>query len=87
MDKGLSLYLVSLTRKVAEFLVKGIKMPFSDDYYRWYKWAYEQRYGKEGLEKDKEISVHAPVNLIPYEPKIKRYWSCLLYTSPSPRDS
>ena len=75
MWKKLSLYLVSLTRKVAEFSVKGIKMPFSDDYYRWYKWAYKQRYGKENLEKDKEISGHAPVNLIPYEPKIKRYWS------------
>lgn len=47
----------------------------SDDYYRWYKWAYEQRYGKGSWERGKSTSEeNLPENLIPYQPEIKKYW-------------
>lgn len=43
-------------------------MEDSDDYVKWYKWAYEQRYGKEC--EDGEM----PAGIVPYSPKVRRYW-------------
>jgi len=45
-------------------------VPISDDYHRWYKWAYEQRYGEGSWGRSKDM----PRNLVPYKPKIKKYW-------------
>jgi len=50
-------------------------MPVSDDYHRWYKWAYEQRYGKGSWERDKSVGKNKlPKDLVPYQPEIKKYW-------------
>jgi len=52
---------------------------YLDDYQRWNRWAYEQRYGKGSWERDKggsasEDRESIPSNLILYEPDIKKYW-------------
>lgn len=50
----------------------------SEDYEKWYRWAYEERYGKGSWERDKSEnggkSTGVPSNLVPYEPRIKKYW-------------
>jgi hypothetical protein len=46
----------------------------SEDYAKWYKWAYEKRYGKEGVERDESRKEEKMPNLTVYEPRIKRYW-------------
>jgi len=49
-----------------------------DDYHKWYRIAYEHRYGPGSWERDKgtsrEIERSVPANLAPYEPDIKKYW-------------
>ncbi|MCS7106442.1 MAG: hypothetical protein NZ942_03935 [Candidatus Aenigmarchaeota archaeon] len=50
-----------------------------NNYHKWYKWAYEQRYGNGSWEKDKGVGVkeevRIPFDFRPYEPDVKRYWS------------
>jgi hypothetical protein len=48
---------------------------YLDDYWKWYKWAYEQRYGKGSWDKgvSGKKSGEIPSNLVLYEPSIKKY--------------
>ncbi len=49
-----------------------------NNYHKWYRWAYEQRYGKGSWEKDKKTergtNKKIPSNFVLYEPDIKKYW-------------
>ncbi|MEM5847171.1 MAG: type IV secretory system conjugative DNA transfer family protein [Candidatus Aenigmatarchaeota archaeon] len=50
-----------------------------NDYHKWYKQAYEQRYGKGSWERDRGISIkrggETPSGFCLYEPDFKRYWN------------
>ena len=46
-----------------------------DDYHRWLRWAYEQRYGKGSWDKGASEKEGIPKDLIPYEPDVKKYWN------------
>ncbi len=46
-------------------------MPLPDDYFKWYKWAYEERYGEGSWEKE---GGKLPKNLVLYRPRVKKYW-------------
>ena len=49
-----------------------------NDYHKWYKWAYEQRYGSGSWKRDKEGEANdkrIPSNFCLYEPDIKRFWN------------
>jgi len=49
-----------------------------NNYHKWLRWAYEQRYGKGSWKRDRDVSRDAekgmPTNLVAYEPDIKKYW-------------
>lgn len=45
-----------------------------DDYHRWYRWAYEQRYGKGSWSGETNAGRGIPHGLLPYDPDIKKYW-------------
>jgi len=49
-----------------------------NNYHKWLKFAYEQRYGKGSWRRNKEANRNAergmPPNLVVYEPGIKKYW-------------
>ena len=45
-----------------------------DDYNRWLRWAYEQRYGKGSWNGSAERDRQADLSLVPYEPDVKKYW-------------
>jgi len=52
---------------------------YMDDYQKWYRYAYEQRFGKGSWERDKGIGTDGsggriPSDLILYEPGLKRHW-------------
>lgn len=53
-------------------------MQASDDYQKWYRWAYEQRYGKESWEADKQKKGGVPKEFHgfqEYTKPFKIYWS------------
>jgi len=45
-----------------------------DDYYKWLRWAYEQTYGRGSWGRETQADKGARAGLVPYEPRIKRYW-------------
>ena len=47
---------------------------YLDDYWKWEKLAYEQRYGKGSWDTGKSEERHIPAGLIPYELDIRKYW-------------
>ena len=51
-----------------------------NNYHKWYRWAYEQRYGKGSWDKNKKKEASEDKKGIPsgfdlYDPEIKRYWN------------
>ena len=51
-----------------------------NNYHKWYKWAYEQRYGKGSWDRNKKKEASKdkegiPSGFVLYEPEIKKYWN------------
>jgi len=46
-----------------------------NNYHKWLRWAYEQRYGKGSWDRDVSEKESVPKDLVPYEPDIKKYWN------------
>ncbi|HIE14125.1 TPA: DUF87 domain-containing protein, partial [Candidatus Bathyarchaeota archaeon] len=42
----------------------------NNDYHKWYRWAYEQRYGKKSVDQENGM----PEGLIPYQPELAKHW-------------
>jgi len=45
-----------------------------DDYSRWLRWAYEQRYGEGSWDGDTGKGEDTWPGLVPYSPDLKRFW-------------
>jgi len=51
----------------------------SADYLKWYRWAYEQRYGQGSWDADRDASEQAEPRAIPkgfveYLPSVRKFW-------------
>jgi len=58
-----------------------VKMQASDDYYKWYRLAYEHKYGSGSWERDKglgvgkEVGKHVPIGFHEFKDPFKAYWN------------